>query len=53
MLEYLIERLETPSGLYHFSRTNAIVTVVKLFTLSDELLKEIADLNAQAFAEGV
>ena len=27
--------------------------VIKLFTLLDELLKEIADLNAEAFAGGV
>jgi hypothetical protein len=54
MLEYLIERLETLSGSYYFSRTRQCSQLLKNSSLPlDEHLKEIADLNAQAFAEGV
>ena len=48
MLEYSIERLETLSSSYYFSRNPMLVKFITL--LLDEHLKEIADLSAQAFA---
>jgi hypothetical protein len=51
MLEYLIERLETLSGSYYFSRTTQSWLLNSSLSL-DEHLKEIADLSAQAFAGG-
>ena len=51
MVEYLIERLKTLSSSYYFSRT--MLWLLNSSLPLDEQLKEIADLCAQAFAEGV
>lgn len=51
MLDYFIERLETLSGSYYFSRTTQWLLNTSL--VLDEHLKEIADLSAQAYAGGV
>ena len=53
MLDYSIERLETLSGSYYFSRTRQWLQLLNSSLPLDEHLKEIADITAQAFAEGV